>query len=524
MPPNRTSAPSSRASPRRAATTSWCAGAAWSAAAALFAGLLCGLAFAVAAAVALSPLVLIAALVGPDSGGSALDRWLLYAAAGMALVPCSAYGAYRALVGAVGWGRAQSDRTIRYVWSALGCGALGGLALAQQLSGVGLKHMFPPRVQDASDLARSQPLPFTEASAAELQNRWLPAAQLGDAHAQFELAEAYRNGLMGMAPNTTVARKWLDKSVAQGDPDALLSLLVAQRLGYYDMSQHLNNQADFEAYAKAHPGPRAAAVYLMISETLSGKYVNDFAAREAQRGWRLLAAQAGSRYAAFRLGRDFELLRDAQGAPAANIREALRWFAAAGASFEVERLQHTHGIDGAPASVQPVPSWNVDEAARFKLRSQLVDQRTQALSVVNMTTIDALAHRTLYADVALEPRFAGDFFAERVGGARFGRDDAAARVYFERGARQGDADSMMKLADSALLDGAAPWQLSFAYRWYALAAETIANTADAAQATRLTDATAARDRTRDVLSPDAQKTAAQALDALRASLRARLPS
>jgi hypothetical protein len=78
---------------------------------------------------------------------------------------------------------------------------------------------------------------------------------------------------------------------------------------------------------------------------------------------------------------------------------------------------------------------------------------------------------------------------------------------------------MIKLADSALFDAVDPWQVSFALRWYALAAERLAAGADPTDTAPLSEAVAGRNKAQAMLTLDQQRAAAQALAALKLTLR-----
>jgi TPR repeat protein len=496
-----------------------------------------------AVAIVLAPLAFVASLLGFGSGGNIgqklLGPFLIYTAAFIITALASAYcvritvkrfrPASR-LPAADEIAQRQAAGLATNVWiresylpfygvlsSLMAGGAIGVLACSLIVN-TWWQKANPP---SADDIARRSPLPHTDSDAAELRDRWMPAAERGEAYAQFVVGEAYANGLMGLGPNASQARDWLKKSAAKGDADATLSLIVAERTGSLGDRQQFENDPAFIAYAQQQPGWRAAAVHLMLADTARKTSEGSTSPDQIHRDWLRKAAQGGSRYAAFRLGRAFEFNRSPEGRMEPDFPQAIAWYQAASAYFEIERLiQDTELKAESPAVVVNTKAPSADECDRLKRRAAMVDQRMQTLYAIDTRTHEALAHRTIHADACEDFRNVADYFAEPLMGARYGRDGKAAIMYYELAARRGDIGSMLKLAELCFTEGRGEvWAMIYSYKWYALAIDTLGGKDDAASNALRNTAEAGYNKARATLLSPAREEAEAALAALKKQLK-----
>jgi TPR repeat protein/NADH:ubiquinone oxidoreductase subunit 6 (subunit J) len=496
-----------------------------------------------AVAIVLAPLAFVASLLGFGSGGNIgqklLGPFLIYAAAFIVTALASAYCVritvkrfrpVSRLPAAEEIAHRQATGLATNVWirepylpifgvlsSLMAGGAIGVLACSLIVN-TWWQKANPP---SADDIARQSPLPHTDRDAAELRDRWRPAAERGDAYAQFVVGEAHANGLMGLSPSAPQARDWLKKSAAKGDADAMLSLIIAERTGSLGDRQQFDNDPAFIAYAQQQPGWRAAAVHLMLADTARKTSEGSTSPDQIHRDWLRKAAQGGSRHAAFRLGRAFELKRSPEGRNAPDIAQAIAWYQVAGANLEIERLVQTTEFNaGPPAIVVDAKGPSADECDRLKRRAAMVDQRLQTLHAVDVRTHDAMAHRTIQADACENFREVADYFAEPFMGGRYGRDDKAAFMYYELAARRGDVGSMLRLAEHAFTEGLGEvWAVIYSYKWYALAVEALAGKDDAASNALRSTAEAGYNKARATLLGPARDEAEAALAELKTQLK-----
>jgi TPR repeat protein/NADH:ubiquinone oxidoreductase subunit 6 (subunit J) len=485
-----------------------------------------------AVAIVLAPLAFVASLVGFGSGGDIgkklLGPFLIYAAAfiitGIASAVCLRSTAKRfrpssRLASAEEVAQRQASGLATNVWirepylpilgmlSSLLVGGAIGVFACSAIVRAGWQKANPP---NADDIARLSPLPYTDRDAAELRDRWMPAAERGEAYAQFVVGEAYANGLMGLAPNASRARDWLKKSAAKNDVDAVLSLIVAARTGSLGDRQHFENDPDFIAHAERQPGWRAAAVYLMLAGS-----------NQAPNEWLRKAAQGGSRYAAFRLGRAFEHKRNPEGRTEPDFPQAAAWYQVAGANLEVERLLQTTELQVVPSAiVVDARGSSADECDRLKRRAAMVDRRLQTLHAVDIRTHDAMAHLTIHADACGDFREVADYFAQPFMGGQFGRDDAAAIMYYELAARKGDVGSMLKLAEVSFTKGRGEvWAVIYSYKWSTLAISTLAGKDDVASNALRNTAEGVYNKARAALLAPAREEAEAAVAILKTQLK-----
>lgn len=362
--------------------------------------------------------------------------------------------------------------------------------------------------QRADERAQPSSLPHTDPAAVELRDRWMPAAERGEAYAQFVVGEAYANGLMGLTHNTPLAREWLKKSAAKNDADAKLSLIIAERTDSLGNRQHFDNDHKFVSYAEQYPGWRAAAVYMMLADSSRKAPGDPNAAEQNYREWLRKAAQNGSRYAAFRLGRALEPKYGAKGKMTSDFSQAAVWYQTAGAYADILRLEPDVETKLEPPAVRvDTRSASAEECDRLKHRVAMVDQRSQTLRAVDMRSYDAWAHRTIYADACENFREAAEYFAS---------SDNAAIMYYELAARQGDVSSMLKVADRSFTLGLGQVQaVIYAYKWYALAIESLVGKDDAASNLLRDAAEAGYNKARATLFGPAREEAEAALAVLR---------
>ena len=399
------------------------------------AGLLGGLMVA-AAWVVLAPLALIGCLVGPATH-LPLGKLLLYLAlwlGAMALAAivlrasfkrCAAL--YRPPSTRPGSGPQAWPWPPAAKWSSIAVGALASLLVAV----VGLGVAFPPSAQDRADAA---PLPASEEGKRSFEQDWLPQARVGDAYAQFVVGTALQEGLMAQAVDRRAARDWLNKAAAQGDPDAQLGLLVAQRTGSLGDVQQFDIEDRLIEFAATQTGWRRAAVELLLAynpKVVAGSGApNHVEQTRRANQWLENAALHGSRYAAFQLARSLEQARDADQHPAPDAAGAIRWYAVAGAEREVQRLQA--GLPQ-PASLAdlPVPREeraSPDALARMLRRAQMVAVRQRAHSV-SMATDDAFVHFVAHAEASRQYELLAKATEQQLPSTRLSGDTRLAAMY-----------------------------------------------------------------------------------------------
>lgn len=329
-------------------------------------------------------------------------------------------------------------------WSSISAGLLVGLVLMQTV--VSLRV---PRPSDR-EVAAAAPLPATEADKLLLRERWLPDARKGDAYAQFVVAEVFRSGLMGEVPRPGTARSWLEKGAAQGDVDARLSLLVSQRLGQLGGPQRFDITPELESLAISQSGWRRAAIELLLAFNPpvvvgSGAPLNSVRDRWMN-AWLEKAARSGSRYAAFALARSLELKRTDGNELDADYAGAMRWYAYAGAAFELSRLLRAHPTVRplAPEARTADPPATADELDKLARRSEMVAVR-EAGKVVSIATDDAFMHFVVHAEATHDYMRLAEACQSSTPPTAMSGDTRLAAMYYLLAAREGNKEAVARL-------------------------------------------------------------------------------
>jgi TPR repeat protein len=415
-------------------------------------GLLAGLS-AAAVAVVLAPFALVGFLVGPAAGLD-LSRLLGPAAAWLAFLGVSmgaivlgwkgSRAVYRAAAQAAapraapasvpgaGW-RTGTSVVAGLLTSVVVCGVVATLVL----SGAG------------DSPAQTAALPATDQEKQSYPGLWLPKARAGDAHAQVVVGLALQRGRLGRPVDRSAAKAWLEKSAAQGDPDARLSLLVAQRTGSFDTPQDFQIARPLAAFADTQQGWRRAAIALMLAHqppVSVGSAALDPAAQDRwQRQWLEQAALHGSHHAALELARRLERWRDPQGQPAPDLTAAMRWYAAAGATLEVDRLELATGVvllpQDLPVLRQETPTPELLE--RLQRRAQWAGPRNAATSIT-LESLDAQMHAIVHGEARKDYLELGDSIMNPPP-ERGGADRSLAAMYYLLAMRQGQPQARARL-------------------------------------------------------------------------------
>lgn len=407
----------------------------------------CGLLVAglvAAAAVVLTPFVLVGFLVGPASSlpmaRLALPAltWLL----GVMLSAASLYVSARRLrVLMRHSASAAPDRKRAHL---VAC--LSGAAAAVVVSMAALGGLSSVLAGSSRPVA---PRPSTAAERAEFETRWWPQAQAGDPQAQAAVGLVLMDGELGQAVDRPAAKVWLEKAAAQGDPDARLSLLVARRLGSFGTPQDFQAAEPLGAFALEQTGWRRAAVALMLAShppVIVGQAPDPVAQAAWARRWLEVAARAGSPRAAFELARRLEQARNGQGTPEPDVLGALRWFAAAGASDEVARLQVATGLAVPTADVPVIETPPASPALieQLQRRARWAAAGHDARLTVNLATLDAQMHGVVAGEASRRYVDLADAIMNPP--PERGRGDAAlAAMYYQRAARDGDPQAKARL-------------------------------------------------------------------------------
>lgn len=426
----------------------WLIGAAWvwlCATAALC--ILGGIAVA-AGTLVLAPFALIGFLVGAASNLN-LGRVVPHLALWLGAMALAGFIGVFACQRCVAFYRATQAQTPPWPRSLVGSSIAAGLLASSFIGLGGVSVVFAPSTEQRS---REATWPTTDEDRLAFAQTWLPRAKAGDAYAQFVVGQVFQEGLMGQAVDHGAALVWLKQAAAQGDPDATLSLLVAQRLGSLGSAQQFDIEAPLAAHAAAQTGWRRAAVELILADNppvvVGGGAPDPAAAEQRSRRWLEKAALSGSRYAAFRLARSLELARDADQRPAPELAGAMRWYAFAGAHREVERLQQVSGeivaLADPPARRETSPS--PDELARLKRRADMVAVRQRA-TVVSMATDDALAHFIMHAEASENYTMLAEAAMQASPSTRLSGDTRLAVMYYLLASKHGDAAATAKLRD-----------------------------------------------------------------------------
>jgi TPR repeat protein len=407
----------------------------------------CGLLVAglvAAAAVVLTPFALIGFLIGPASDlplarlALPVLAWLLGVVLSGAVIYWSAQG-LRALMHRSA-SAPDGHRPIHLTaWLS---GAAASLALCMAALGIlssALGWNSPP----------AAPRPATAAERAEFEERWRPQAEAGDPQAQTAVGLVLMGGALGQPVDRRAAKSWLEKAAAQGDPDARLSLLVARGLGSFGTPQDFQIAVPLGEFALEQTGWRRGAVALMLANhppVTVGQGPDPVAQAAWARRWLEVAARAGSPRAAFELARRLEQRRSAQGVPDPDAIGALRWYAVAGASDEVARLQAATGLV-VPLQDLPVietPSASPSLIEQFQRRARWAAAGHDAGSTVNLATLDAQMHAVVAGEAGRRYLALADEIMnpppERGRG-----DEALAAMYYQRAAREGDPQAKARL-------------------------------------------------------------------------------
>ena len=245
-------------------------------------------------------------------------------------------------------------------------------------------------------------LPASPEHIAQLATQIRPAAELGDAFAQWQLSEAYRNGSFGLTVDLAMAKKWLDLSAAAGEFDALLTQAVHARSPTTiaaahtrtDSERHYVTAALQDLIARA-PDARLPALLWLISEqsktTAAMSAQADAAALEALSK----AARLGSGFATARVAKALERW-DAVAALAMYERADLivdtdRMWQALADNADTERLNQLRGMKNSPLARDAV------SLQKMIVRANIVGARDR-LGAPNggypntLARIDAQAH------------------------------------------------------------------------------------------------------------------------------------
>jgi TPR repeat protein len=285
------------------------------------------------------------------------------------------------------------------------------------------------------DRVASKPLPSTPAEVSEFDQRWLPDAKAGDAYAQFVVGQARLHGLLGQTRDIGEGVAWLRKGAAQGDPDARLSLLVEANAGNLGTARQFDVESGLVQLTGSLDGWRLAALELLLANnypTAVGDGALDLVFERQERAirWFERAARHGSRYGAFMLARALEQRRDRAKQPSPDVDAALRWYAAAGADSEVERLRKGTSLAVPEAGDLPLleafPA-SARDLERLRRRAALLGATAVYNDRQYPLWYDALAHAVVAAEAA------GDYPAAAAL-ARRDREGAIAAM-FERAAK-----------------------------------------------------------------------------------------
>jgi len=448
-------------------TRNWLVTAGWS--------LLCALAAAASAlglaaaglVVGLAPLALIGWLIGPSRSldlGFAVPYLLAWGGA-MTLSTAVAVFAWRqAAASARAMPRRASGAAALPVWSAAVTGSLAACVVAVALA-AGLAERFG--VQIGAQAPAQATRPASPAEIAVFRDVWKPRAEAGQAYAQFVTGAALWHGAMGQPVDRSGGRKWLEKAAAQGDPDAELSLLVADSGGHDGELIHFDAIKRLPALAGRAEGWRRVALELVTAQNIRLSYPGTVPSPAPEREkwvrvWLEKSARDGSRFAAIELARSFEDQRDIGGALTPDLPSAARWYAAAGASAEVQRLRDATSADVAAAErvdaagasgaglVPARPSASAELLERLERRASLVSASTAPTVLESQ---DALAHRIVHAEAARRYALIGDAAASMPDRLTIDRERSRALLFYRVAFDEGGAvaaDKLLQPKDTAV--------------------------------------------------------------------------
>ncbi len=200
---------------------------------------------------------------------------------------------------------ASGSRNLRRLVLALGLAGIGGLGCATIT-------LAPP----ADERAVKQ---------------FQPAAEQGDARAQYQLGLSYRYGSSGLPRDPAKAAAWLRKSAAAGNVDAQFALGDLYLSGWAGQAADPAQALDwFRQAAASHLGNQLWLADL-LENGRPGLLPPDPGAAQAL----YLQAARRSRLACQRLGRLAERGQGAETGPAA----ALKWYVRGGATVDAARLE-----------------------------------------------------------------------------------------------------------------------------------------------------------------------------------------
>lgn len=299
------------------------------------------------------PLIVLLSFVG-DSGGSMLPLLVILPVA-LLLAGLLVMAAMRwALIRFARW--PKGPRT--YIGMAVGCAV--SIALAIVFAPTTLKDMAA-RITTGESLAQRAALPATDAEMLHMRTSVRPAAEAGNAQAQFELGMALLHGSDGERPDRTAALQWIAASAAQPAGVEARLLQAVERTASLQTPSSGQLRVDRRVKAAAllalQPTLPAAWQPVMLGAAAQLQDRSDAPTQptpdtvDAYRA----AALAGSAAFAVQVAIYDEAAArnaDAEGRTGdadAHFARALEGYARAGADYEVARLQH-HQPQRAPAT------------------------------------------------------------------------------------------------------------------------------------------------------------------------------
>lgn len=229
-------------------------------------------------------------------------------------------------------------------------------------------------------------LPATEAEQRHLREVLRPAAEAGDARAQFRLGIALRYGLGGAKVDRDEEARWIRRAMEQPDGAEARLLIAVERMAPPDMARTVSaedKQAKVQALLalpEAQSPVWRPLVFATIANvqqySVTGVTPDDAAMRDA---W-AEAGRAGSRAAAVLAAGLYEEValkppRDAsEDEIAADWRRAMDGYALAGSLYDLRRLQR-EGLELPPRATPAALAapWHTPDATRSRRLQELAE-------------------------------------------------------------------------------------------------------------------------------------------------------